>query len=298
MNPAAIIAILVVLAIAYIGFSGSDFSFFSGGGGPIAAGPGQSAEIQNPQPVQKGGFFDFSQTRQDEKPVLKPGESPYKGKIRISSIQRSGDRPDEEYIILRHGGFFSSAGSQERPIDITGWIISSRRSQETIPRAYNIPEIDAQEQDIFLPPGGELIILSGALSYTRNFRENACVGYFNQTHAFRPALSNSCIDDNPERSDLLSRGFNGACIDIIQSLPSCRTPPGPFQAGVIGSGCIDYMNENFSYVGCVKNFRDQKDFLKNTWRVSLKRSQKLFDSRHDRVILRDSQGLLVDEFEY
>lgn len=297
MNPAGIIAILIAVVVAYVGFSGSDFSLFDRGG-PIATGPGRGSEVRNPQPISNRPTSGFGLNRQEEKPSLLPGESPYKGKISISAVERFGQRADEEYVILRRGGFFSLAGSQEKPIDVTGWTISNRRSSESIPPAYNIPEIDSSSQNILLPPGGELVVVSGAPSYSRSFRENSCIGYLNQSYSFRPALSNSCVDDSPDRSDLLARGFNGACLDTIQSLASCHTPQGPFLAGVIGTSCIDYMNENFSYVGCVKNFRDQKDFFKNTWRVQLRRNQKLFDSRHDRVILRDRQGLLVDEFEY
>jgi hypothetical protein len=93
-------------------------------------------------------------------------------------------------------------------------------------------------------------------------------------------------------------GFNGECIDAIDAVPSCRQPVGPFAAGVIGDRCINYMRENFSYIGCVKNFRDTRDFLGDTWRVSLNRVKKMFNSRHDRVFLWDQNGLLADEFEY
>ncbi|MEK7465136.1 MAG: hypothetical protein AAB591_01820, partial [Patescibacteria group bacterium] len=92
--------------------------------------------------------------------------------------------------------------------------------------------------------------------------------------------------------------FNGACIDTIAAFPACRTPEGPFLAAVIGPRCLDYINENFNYAGCVKNFRDERDFLKSTWRVSLRESGKLFDPAHDLVTLRDRNGLLVDQFEY
>ncbi len=289
----AIIGIIIAVIVGYFAFTGRDLLPF--GRGPLATGPGRDTEIQNPQPVETRGFFGFGQP--SPPPAPRPGESPFKDKVRISTVVRSGERPEDEHVIIRFGGFFSGS-SQERPINVTGWTIGSQRSSAPIPRAFNIPEIDAAEQDILLPPGGEVIILTGTPSYQRNFRENQCVGYFNETHSFTPSLSNSCVDDNPDRSMLLARGFNGACIDAIRAIPACRIPKGPFQAAVIKPECIDYMNQNFSYVGCVRNFRDRRDFLKNTWRVFLGRNQKLFDSRHDRVTLRDRQGLLVDEFEY
>ena len=88
------------------------------------------------------------------------------------------------------------------------------------------------------------------------------------------------------------------CIDFIERIPTCRQPVIGFEQSGIGQACNEYVRENFSYVGCVKNFRDQKSFLKNAWRVSLRRTTKLFDPRHDIVTLRDGSGLLVDEFEY
>lgn len=303
MNPAAVIAIIIVLALFYYGFLGSEGSFFGGGQGPIATGPGSST-IQNPQPVSSGGGssgYGGNGASLSPTPKPKPGESPYKGTVRISTVERSSDRPWEEYIVIRRDGysFFGSDRSKtEKPIDVTGWTISTMRESEPIPRAFNIPEIDAGEQDIFLPPGGEVIILSGVAAYTTNFRENKCVGYFNETYRLTPYLSNSCVDSEIDRGALLRKGFNGQCVDTIDSLPSCRRSIGPLPAGIIGAACIDYINENFNYVGCVKNFRDDKDFLKPTWRVSLRRPRKFFNSRHDRVILRDQNGLLVDEFEY
>ncbi len=290
----AIIGIIIAIITGYFGLTQlTGTTFFSRG--PLATGPGRGSEIQNPQPVESRGFFGRGQP--SPPPAPRPGESPVRDKIRISTVARSGERPEDEYVIIRFGGFFSRQDT-DRPVNVTGWTIASSRSSVPIPRAFNIPEIDATEQDILLAPGGELIIVTGTPSYQQNFRENQCVGYFNETHSFTPSLSNSCVDDNPDRSKLLGRGFNGACVDAIHAVSSCRLPRGPFPVADIKKECVNYMNENFSYVGCVKNFRDRKDFLKSTWRVSLKRNQKIFDPRHDRVTLRDQNGLLVDEFEY
>lgn len=303
MNPGMLIFIVIVAALFYYGFLVSEGGFFGNGHAPIATGPGSSA-IQNPQPVSSsGGSSGYGSYGSSPSPTSKPkpGESPYKGIVRISTVERSSDRPWEEYVIIRREGYsyFSNDRSKaEKPVDVTGWTISTMRESEPIPRAFNIPEIDAALRDIFLPPGGEVIVLSGVAAYSTNFRENKCAGYFNETYSFTPYLSNSCVDSDIDRGILLRKGFNGQCIDTIDSLPSCRRPIGQLPAGIIGSDCIDYMNENFNYIGCVKNFRDDKEFLRPIWRVSLRRPKKFFNSRHDRVILRDQNGLLVDEFEY
>lgn len=298
MNALGILAIIIAVVVTFYAFSGED-GLFGSSLGPLATGPTGNANIQNPQPVSSGGFFDqTAESRITPPPQPKPGESAYKGKVYISTIQRWSTLPSEEYISIRHGsGFFGSKSGEER-VDVTGWRIQSTRSSGLIPRAFNISEIDAVEQDIFLPPGGEVVVVTGMPDYSPNFRENACTAYLNETKSFTPSLSNSCIDESRNRSVLLNLGFSGACIDAIQSIPSCTMARGSFPASVYGADCVDYMVEHLSYVGCVADYRDRKDFLKNTWHVSLKRSQKLYDSRHDRVKLYDQNDLLVDEFEY
>lgn len=303
MNPLAIVAILIAISAAYFGLGSFGPRGGFGAREPSASGPGRSAEIENPQPVSRRSFFDFGSGGSPEPaPAPRPGESPFKGKVRIVSVERSGSRAEDEYVMIRYGGGFFGlgrrAGATEQPIDVTGWKIASSRTSGLIPRAFNIAEIDASEQDVVLPPGGEVVVTTGMTSYPRNFRENRCVGYFNQFHVFRPSLANDCADDTVNRSLLINRGFNGACIEEIESAPSCRAPRGPFLGGVIGQTCVEYIQKNLNYAGCVANFRDQNTFLKNTWRVQLGRSQKLFDPRHDRVTLSDAEGLLVDEFEY
>lgn len=301
MNFGPIFAVILGLALAIFSLSQSNFPLFSGtGSGPLATGPGTSAEVRNPQPVSTGGgFFSVGPQTGNQAEQPKPGESPYKGKVQIATVQRSGDLPAQEYVVVsRTGGFFGSSADQNQPIDVTGWTIGSLHGSAAIPQAFSIPEIDAAEQDIFLSPGGEVVIVTGTLGYTRNFRENQCVGYFSQTYSFTPSLSSSCPDSDVDRSDLLRRGFNGECIDAIDAVGTCHTPVGPFAAGYIGQSCLEYMNQNLNYIGCVKNFRDSKDFLGNTWRVELHQSAKLFNQRHDHVYLRDRAGLLVDEFEY
>ena len=299
MNPLGIIAIVIAVIAGFYALSAFDIPIAPFSRGPLATGPGFGVEVANPEPTPGDGFFGDREA--SEAPKRKPGESPYKDKVHIASVTRSGEGVDEEYLVIRYGGGFAGFGSgsrTEKPVDVTYWRIASARSSAAIPRAYIIPEVDGAERNIILPPGGELIVLTGTPSYQRNFQENQCIGYLNEFHRFTPSLSNSCPDDNPNRSDLIRRGFNGACIDAIDNISVCRTPEGPFEAGIIRSECIDFMNKTFSYAGCVEGFRGKPGFLRDTWRVALRRNGKLYDPRHDRIELRDAQGLLVDEFEY
>lgn len=298
MNILAIIGVLVAVVIGIFTVSSGGL-FEDRGGGPIATGPG-SREIRNPQPISRQSrvrprVAPQPPTRTTPAPLPEPapGVSAFRDAVRISTVRRSGTSPAEEYVILKHVD-----SRTDFEIDVTGWQIASLKSSALIPRAVRIPEIDVPEEDIVLPRGGVLTIVVGTPTYQRNFRENRCVGYLNQQHRFTPSLSSSCPDSRPDRGLLLARGFSGACIEFIERIPACRTPTIRFKDSSIGNECIAYINRNFTYAGCVANFRDRSDFLRNSWRVSLKRPTKLFDPRHDRVTLRDAQGLLVDEFEY
>ena len=316
-----LIGLIVLLAIGFFQ-TGNGLFGVGTGEGPLATGS-ESDEIRNPQPAGGGGLFGFlfggggggsggaTGARQDislgrgaPSPVpagtppgggFQPGISPHQGQIAIATVQRS-EQANNEYVVIRRSSVRSGTGAP--PIDVTGWRLRGRDAGGTIGRAYDIPEIDATQHDIFLPPGGEVTVLTGTPAYQRNFRENRCVGYFTQSYDFRPALTASCPDDNPSRSALLNRGFSGQCIDFIQHISACRTPSLGFEQSGFGLACTEYIAENFNYMGCVANFRDEPNFLINRWRVFLGSSRILFDPRHDIVELRDHNGLLVDTFEY
>lgn len=305
----------LIAVIAIFSFSGSSPLSSSG---PIATGPGSSSEIRNPQPVKKGGsVLGFSSifTKPPSLPsvskvvpttseprAFKPGYSSFEGAIKISHVDRWANTPQGEYIRLRNGGYFG-LGSTPTAVNITGWTIeNSKREKIEIPKAYNIPFIDADKSDILLPPSGEIYIVIGPSNIGMDFRENGCIGYLNQYYQITPSLRNSCMDRQSSsqiRSRFLDLGLSGECIDFVNSLPACRIPTFTFEnSGKIGNNCIDYVSKNISYNGCVKNYRNDKNFLLNIWRVFLGRRQKFFDVKHDRVILRDTQGLIVDQFEY
>lgn len=316
-NLVFLVLVLGLIAVVAVTFSGS--SPFSSSGGPIATGPGSSSEIRNPQPVQSGrSFLGLGNvfTKQPSLPspskiiapsssqtkAVKPGYSSYEGAIKISHIDRSASVSSKEYVQLSNGGYFG-LGSTPTAVNITGWTIeNSKKDKYAVPKAYNIPYIDADTADILLPPGGDIYIVTGRQDFGMNFRENGCIGYFNQYYQFTPSLYGSCMDRQSSsqiRSRFLDMGLSGECIDFVNSLPSCSIPTFTFEnSGKIGNNCIDYISKNINYNGCVKNYRNDKAFLRNVWHVYIGRQQKLFDAKHDRVILRDSQGLIVDQFEY
>ncbi len=291
------IIIVVIVGIVALNFLG----IIGGGGpqGPIATGPGQSAEIKNPQPINTSGGESSSNSskttnQQGSTSTGTPGDSPYKNLVKINNIQRGVNSPDQEYITLR-------SNNPSQNIIVTGWTIESRYGGKvTIPPGRNIPEIDAVDTPIVMTPGSTVYITTGNNNYSYNFRENSCTAYLNQYQSFTPGISNSCNGgNNYSTTELLNRGFNSECVDYIRSLNSCRIPTIPFDTQLrIKDACIQFITNNISYSGCVAQLRDAKDFLKNTWHVFMRRTNKFWDDRHDYGVLRDNQGLIVDEFSY
>ena len=313
MNPLGIIAIAIAIVVSFFGLEG--LGLVRSGIEPLATGPGGGAEVRNPVPVLSPQLVPAPTSVTGRAPAREPaaptapgvsalprpapGESPYRGKVVITAVVRGSDRTDREFVTIRYQSPVTLPNSNiPVALDVSGWRIGTERESELIPKALNIPELDVTERDIILPLGGDVVMVSGTPSYQKNFRENQCVGYFNQAHSFTPSLSNACVDDNPNRAVLLEMGLNGACIDAIHGISACRTPIGPFFVDAIKEACIEYMNQNLNYVGCVRNFRDTRLFFRDTWRVKLGRSRKLFDPLHDTVLLHDENGLIVDRFEY
>lgn len=300
-----IIAVVLIVAAQYLQTQNPPFG---ANGEPLAAGSSDSA-IQNPQPIAEPGSMlrpvtpsrPSSPSRggtkgTDAKDIQpKPGYSPYENVVSILRVQRSTD-PTKEYVTIRNGSFFNKT---EAVVSINGWTIESRKSGKiAIPAAEEIPMIDAGTRQILLSPRGEIIIISGISTFGRSFRENSCTGYFTQYHSFEPPLE-SCAAIPFNAQELLDRGYNSDCVDFVRSISRCRIPNIPYEkSGRIGSACIDYITNTYSYAGCVAQFRDSGDFFQNTWRAFLNQPSSLYDSRHDRVILRDGEGLIVDEFEY
>lgn len=300
-----IIAVVFIVAAQYLQTQNPSFG---ASGGPLAAGSSDSA-IQNPQPIAEPGSISRPVTPSrtnspsrgstkgtDTKDIQpKPGYSPYENVVSILRVQRSID-PTKEYATIRNGSFFNRT---EAVVSIDRWTIESRKSGKiAIPAAEEIPMVDAGTRQILLPPRGEIIITSGISTFGRSFRENACTGYFTQSHSFTPSLA-TCSAIPFDAQGLLDAGYNGDCVDFVKSISKCRIPNIPYEkSGRIGSACIEHITNTYSYSGCVARFRDEKTFFKNTWRVFLNQPSHIFDSKHDRIILRDSEGLIVDEFEY
>ncbi|MEK9180123.1 MAG: hypothetical protein AAB897_01815 [Patescibacteria group bacterium] len=179
-------------------------------------------------------------------------------------------------------------------INISGWVMQGRRGSFIIPRAVNIYEPSglAAESDIQLESGGYLNIYYGQSAIGLNLRLNKCTGYLQARNKFVPSLPLSC--PNPVNDFDMSRVM-GACEDYIDSLRSCKLPSSNPPVPETDYVCPDYLDE-INLSGCYSRHRFDSDFLSHEFRAWTRNT--FLDPDHDRVLLFDKAGKLVDVYEY
>lgn len=213
--------------------------------------------------------------------------SRYFHKVRLASVYFPGD------IVLS-----PAFGEEETPINVTGWLIQARRGGQTIPQAINIYEPTGlgAETDIYLKSNDTLQMFSSASAIGKNFRLNKCIGALEIENHFTPSLPGYCPAIYRDYSEI--SGFTGKCQDYISSLNYCTTPD--FYSAEIAHddyACQAYLQNNINFKGCFDKYRGDSDFLANEiWAWT--GNDRLLDDRHDRVLLFDRAGLLVDEYNY
>lgn len=178
-------------------------------------------------------------------------------------------------------------------INITGWQIKSNRSGEYISQAVNLydPSGLTPATDILLGNGDFVNLYSTAAPV--NLRLNKCLGYLPNKTQFLPQLPQTC--PYVDRSAIAA--FSGSCQNYINSIGNCQTPnlSSPY-IPQNDYACRDYLQNHFSYYSCFSDHQTDTDFLSHEIRVWTGASP--IDPFHDRVLLLDRNGLLVDMYTY
>jgi len=216
--------------------------------------------------------------------------SPYYQKISISYLKPAYSFEDTSQFVL-------TAGEYEGLINVTGWKIKTNKGQLFIPPAVNVyyPDRTPAEGNILLKAGEYLVVYNTKSPLGRNFRLNKCTGFFNSEFNFEQGLPNEC-PALYNQNDIVT--FSGKCQSFIMSLGSCQAPTADEINSMTSEGtdCRAYLNR-FNYSFCFNQHYLDSDFLSREWRVWLNTSMP-FDPQHDRVLLFDLQGLLVNEYIY
>ncbi len=254
-------------------------------------------ETQKKYPVGKA--TTTIQKTQEPKPPTPPEGftvrdlSPFFGKVQITSVTRPS------YSVSRRGQLTLRANALgDMSLDITGWKIKGNVGGEIyIPQASGEYTLSGWEssRNIVLSSGNYVVIYSTKSGVDRNIRLNKCIGYLNNLYTFSPRLPNTC----PARDTKQVSLFSGACQTYLRSLRTCEEPTANEKNQFGGSGdasCRAFL-DTLNYGGCYKAHRNDRDFFSNEWRVWLN-AEMPFDTQHDRLVLYDKNGKVVDDYTY
>ncbi len=224
--------------------------------------------------------------------------SPYRSIISMNHYVSSAGSPDpgNEYLEI---GVRQNAGV---PVNLSEWRLTSDASGivASIPKGTEIPisgTVNADE-DIVLAPGVRALVISGRSPIGASFRENKCIGYFSTFQKFSPPLPQNCPAPSNELASFYGSNYisDASCIDKVNKLSRCQVMLSP-PAGISGA-CQNFMVKYLNYNGCVNAHKNDADFLGDTWRIYLGRSNSMWRTQHELVKLLDVNGKTVDAFSY
>jgi len=238
-----------------------------------------------------------------EKPKITPPAgfaltdlSPYYQKVRFSNVT-----PPKNYYSPTSVSRFSlrgATGTSTLTIDVSGWEVKGNNgTQVYIPQAINSYSVNAYgtslPMDVILTDGTVLTLYSSKSPVGVNFRLNKCIGYLSNEYNFSPSLPQNC----PSVNRVAVSTFSGECQSFIFSLYGCKEPtPTEKNRYSYDSACYAFLNK-LNYRECYIAHRNDFDFLSNEWRIWTDREMP-FNSEHDRLLLLDKNGLLVDMYTY
>ncbi len=224
------------------------------------------------------------------KRTFKVNLSPYFRKVKISDIRV----PYSSYpsvITLR------TSLNKEEEIDITDWKIEGKRGEATIPQGIEKYFPGLSPRDNIIIKNNDTIYLSsgqGPLGKKRSFRPNKCLGYLTESGDSSLSLPRSC--PKPSKEDISH--LNPCCQEFILRISGCEVPDYSRDFRIYqDSECVSYLEKNFNYSSCFRNYVGDENFLWNSWYIFLN-FDVATDDFCDTVYLRDQNGLFVDKYSY
>lgn len=218
--------------------------------------------------------------------------SPQFRKVRISGVTKvdtARTTTNAPVITIKE-----NIGASDAAVNLTGMRIQSNAQTLLIPRAAKVYKTTgAALTNVTLANGQSAIIIGSTSPVNANFMGNSCMAYLNSRYTFVPKLSGgSC--QRPAKNDIAT--FSGACQDYILRLQSCQEGnPSDSRIPASDSACRTFVSK-LNYDGCVDRNQTNANFSTNTWNVWAGKS--LVDPLHDRVLLLDANGKLVDYYLY
>lgn len=305
MNFVTTLIVLVVIIAGYLVIAPKLGNFGFPNGAQDASTSSDGVLVYEPPRETPRDFFEnvpaVATESQADVPTPTPPEgfsvrdlSPHFGRVRISSVY-----PPPSFSDDRSEFSIWAADVLTDGIAVTGWRVKGNKGEAVIPRAvsdYNPLAINT-EGVIVLAQGDYLTVRSaGKGPFGKNFRVNQCMGFLNASFEFDPQIGWGCpqLYTQDELATL-----SGLCQSFIYSLGSCEVPTAERwnESGVSSDAACRAIANRYSYAECYRRYRTSDAFFTNEWRVFLG-ERIAFDSFHDRILLFDERGLLVDLYTY
>ncbi len=234
--------------------------------------------------------------------------SPYEGMVSIR-----GGRPKErfaqtEYLTL------SANRNNKTDVPITGWVLESvvTGQRATIGKAVNLPRsgVVNTEFPLLLPPGDTVNVNTGRSPVGVSFRVNKCVGYFEQFQNFSPRLRRECQNPTAEFDKFSKIPVTKVRIEddkgeicreyIRKNINRCEINRAVLTDTELRltEQCQAFIENAYTYTGCVANNQFEPDFFRNEWRVFLGSPAELWREKREIIRLLDQNGQTVDIFDY
>lgn len=218
--------------------------------------------------------------------------SPYFGAVVISSV--------------RHSGFFSPRITLSADfrgvlqfVNISGWSLRSNSGNTmVIPQGveYYDPYGIRTKTDIRLRDKNFVEIYARQSSLGRAVHLNKCMGYLEKNLDISPLLNLSCpLPYEEDRNFIIT--LKGQCQEYIRSLQSCEIPDINQRWILADRACLSYL-KTINYKTCYERHIEDYDFLEGRWLLWMDDDFLKIDPLHDRLLLFDDKGLLVDEYIY
>ncbi len=186
--------------------------------------------------------------------------------------------------------------SYDNSVNLSNWTIESSFGTTTINEGVKIFRSDSRSlyQNIILNKGDYLYLIGMPSPLSFNFYLNRCFGYLTYAYDFDSLFKKDC----PRPSNTEIAYFSDSCRQFINNLKTCQIPSvSEVDQFVNDPACRQFLNDYYSYNSCVNRYQSAADFFTHEWFVFNSQDQ-FINSSHDRIVLRDSDGLLVDAYQY
>lgn len=217
--------------------------------------------------------------------------SPQFRKVRISRVttyKGNAAASNADTVVLTE-----NIGSGDGAINVTGWRLQANQGSYAIQRAAKTYKTSgALLTNVTLANGQSARVYSGSSAVGANFMGNSCMGYLSSQYQFVPKLPGTCV--RPTKNEIAT--FTGACQEYILRLKSCQAgDPDDSRIPAGDAACRNFV-ANLNYDGCVRTRQTDPKFFSNVWH--LWSGREFLDPLHDRVLLLDANGKLVDWYLY